>query len=99
MHAVQRTDARQESTTKKGCVKPVEIDTSSISTQTQEHAAERAPVTFVGVKNIKPAGHADVYNMEVESHHNFAVNGGTIVHNCIDSARYATNLIWRKRGM
>ena len=29
--------------------------------------------------------------MEVEQYHNFAVNGGLIVHNCIDSARYALN--------
>lgn len=29
--------------------------------------------------------------MEVERYHNFAVNGGLIVHNCIDSARYALN--------
>ena len=34
------------------------------------------------VKSIKFVGYADVYNMEVESHHNFAVNGGLIVHNC-----------------
>lgn len=27
--------------------------------------------------------------MEVEGVHNFAVNGGIIVHNCADSARYA----------
>lgn len=27
--------------------------------------------------------------MEVEDFHNFAVNGGLIVHNCIDSCRYA----------
>ena len=27
--------------------------------------------------------------MEVERFHNFAVNGGLIVHNCIDSARYS----------
>lgn len=26
--------------------------------------------------------------MEVDEVHNFAVNGGIIVHNCIDSARY-----------
>lgn len=30
----------------------------------------------------------DVYNMEVENIHNFAVQGGVIVHNCYDSARY-----------
>ena len=34
------------------------------------------------VKSIKPIGYADVYNMEVEDHHNFSVNGGLIVHNC-----------------
>ncbi|HBR08009.1 MAG TPA: hypothetical protein DD735_03805 [Clostridiales bacterium] len=27
--------------------------------------------------------------MEVDGYHNFAVNGGLIVHNCIDSVRYA----------
>jgi len=29
-----------------------------------------------------------VYNMEVEDNHNFAVNGGIIVHNCMDATRY-----------
>jgi hypothetical protein len=33
-------------------------------------------------------GRADVYNMEVKGTHNFAVNGGVIVHNCMDSTRY-----------
>lgn len=38
---------------------------------------------YIGiVKSIKPIGYADVYNMEVENHHNFSVNGGFIVHNC-----------------
>lgn len=32
-------------------------------------------------------GKADVYNMEVADNHNFAVNGGLIVHNC-DAMRY-----------
>lgn len=27
--------------------------------------------------------------MEVETYHNFAANGGIVVHNCIDSTRYA----------
>lgn len=30
----------------------------------------------------------DVYNMEVEDNHNFAINGGLIVHNCMDETRY-----------
>lgn len=29
--------------------------------------------------------------MEVKDHHNFSVNGGLIVHNSIDMARYALN--------
>lgn len=29
-----------------------------------------------------------VYNMEVDDNHNFAVNGGLIVHNCMDATRY-----------
>ena len=40
-----------------------------------------------GVKAVVPDGTADVYNMEVDDNHNYAVNGGLILHNC-DSARY-----------
>ncbi len=36
----------------------------------------------VKVRAVRHVGKQDVYNMEVESHHNFAVNGGFIVHNC-----------------
>ena len=31
----------------------------------------------------------DVYDLEVPMYHNFAVNDGIIVHNCIDATRYA----------
>jgi hypothetical protein len=34
------------------------------------------------VKKIYPIGIEDVYNMEVSGYHNFAANGGFIVHNC-----------------
>lgn len=34
------------------------------------------------VKSIRYIGEQPVYNMEVEDHHNFSVNGGLIVHNC-----------------
>ena len=27
--------------------------------------------------------------MEVKDHHNYAVEGGFIIHNCIDATRYA----------
>lgn len=40
------------------------------------------------VKAIRPAGVADVYNMEVDDTHDFAVEGGVIVHNCYDELRY-----------
>lgn len=36
--------------------------------------------------------------MEVETHHNFAVNGGLIVHNCIDMVRYAMEEDMKKGG-
>lgn len=40
------------------------------------------------VKQVRPAGRADVYNMQVDSTHDFAVQNGIIVHNC-DEWRYA----------
>lgn len=44
---------------------------------------------MVKIKSIKKVGCEPVYNMEVEKHHNFSVNGGLIVHNCLDALRYA----------
>ena len=41
------------------------------------------------VRKIEKCGKADVYNMEVDGTHCFAVNGGLVVHNCIDAVRYA----------
>lgn len=38
---------------------------------------------------IEEAGIEDVFNMEVETTHDFAVNNGVIVHNCYDEQRYA----------
>jgi hypothetical protein len=43
---------------------------------------------YVSVKAVRLVGKEDVYNMEVERHHNFAINDGLIVHNCIDALRY-----------
>lgn len=39
------------------------------------------------VAKIEPAGQADVYNIEVENAHNYAICGGIVVKNC-DSLRY-----------
>ena len=40
------------------------------------------------VKSIKYAGKSDVYNLEVDDTHDFAVGSGVIVHNCYDEWRY-----------
>lgn len=44
---------------------------------------------MVKIKKIKKIGYEPVYNMEVKKYHNFAINGGLIVHNCLDALRYA----------
>lgn len=54
----------------------------------QTNTAKQSTAKTVKVKSITLDGYADVYNMEVEGNHNFAVNGGLIVHNCMDSIRY-----------
>jgi hypothetical protein len=33
-------------------------------------------------------GYENVYNMEVEDNHNYSIEGGLIVHNCMDATRY-----------
>lgn len=40
------------------------------------------------IKSIQYAGKSDVYNLEVDETHSFSVEGGIIVHNCADEARY-----------
>lgn len=45
-------------------------------------------VQTVGVKCVEEDGNEDVYNMEVSGTHCFSVNGGIIVHNCMDATRY-----------
>lgn len=60
-----------------------------INTAIQKPVQKLAPIQWVGIKKLRYAGKADVYNMEVDAHHNFSVNGGLIVHNCMDAMRYA----------
>lgn len=35
--------------------------------------------------------------MEVDEYHNFSVNGGVIVHNCMDDTRYFCQTILREK--
>lgn len=50
----------------------------------------------IEIESIEDAGYEDVYNMEVETDHNFAVNGGYIVHNCMDAVRYMMYTVVRR---
>lgn len=43
---------------------------------------------LISWSTIESAGKENVYNLEVEDVHCFAVNGGAVVHNCIESCRY-----------
>lgn len=40
------------------------------------------------IASVVECGEEDVYNMEVADNHNFAINGGVVVHNCMDAMRY-----------
>ena len=60
----------------------MEVNTLPTNTKTPQN------VRLVGISKIELDGREDVYNMEVDDNHNFAVNGGLIVHNCMDAMRY-----------
>ncbi len=66
--------------------------------QKRSLAPKNAGVSTVGVVSIRPIGRASVYNMEVDGYHNFAVNGGLIVHNCMDEIRYFVNTVMVHHG-
>ena len=53
----------------------------------QQEAREKA-VSWRQVELISVAGYHDVYNLEVDDTHAFAVNGGIVIHNCADESRY-----------
>lgn len=38
-------------------------------------------IDLAKVRSVRKIGKADTYNMEVEGHQNFSVNGGLLVHN------------------
>nr|WP_277951033.1 hypothetical protein [Staphylococcus lugdunensis] len=67
------------------------------NTAKEKHAVEDAltnkePKTEK-IKSIKFHSIQDVYNMEVEKYHNYAVEGGLIIHNCIDALRYSVEML------
>lgn len=66
----------------------VAVSSQQVNIQKQKPVVEVAETSSVGIKTIRKIGTADVYNMEVEDNHNFAIEGGLIVHNCMDATRY-----------
>lgn len=61
----------------------MEIHSRSTST------AKQKPVPkSVAVKSVTFDGFEDVYDLTVPFLHNFSINGGLIVHNCMDALRY-----------
>ena len=63
----------------------------------QTNTKKQNDVHLVGVAKIEVEPNEDVYNMEVMGTHNFAVNGGVIVHNCMDDIRYFANTIMKNK--
>ena len=59
---------------------------------------KRGSVNIAKVAKIEEVQNDDVYNMEVVGTHNFAVNGGLIVHNCMDEIRYLFYTIMRHKA-
>ena len=75
----------------------MELNSAQTNTQKKKPVHEVVPQSSrlprgVNIKSIKFVGYEDVYDMYVKNHHNFAVNGGFIVHNC-DAVRYAVEEI------
>jgi hypothetical protein len=63
----------------------------------QTNTQKRDSVRTVKVVAVEADGCEDVYNMEVDGTHCFAVNGGLIVHNCMDEIRYFCNTVLRRK--
>lgn len=53
---------------------------------------------YAKIKNIRYVGKEDVYNMQVNKHHNYSVNGGLIIHNC-DALRYFVKTVVNPRRL
>ena len=89
---------KAELTMRKGSVLFVVILSKQANIQRHKPAPQNAEVQYVGIKGIKRSQSQPVYNMEVDDNHNFAVNGGIIVHNCMDAFRYYVNTarIWKQ---
>ena len=71
------------------------------NTAKQLHVAEVAQTDNVPksekIKSIKFHSIQDVYNMEVDTFHNYSIENGLIIHNCIDALRYSVERFYNAR--
>ena len=63
----------------------------------QKKTKKQNAAHLVGIAKIEIEPNEDVYNMEVIGTHNFSVNGGVIVHNCMDDIRYFVNPVLKNK--
>ena len=97
----QHIEESQGSIMRKENVSCVGKDLPPINTRTKKHVrdlVQQSSFGFVKVKAIRRRKIEAVFNLEVENHHNFEVNGGFIVHNCLDAMRYAMEQFGRKNS-
>lgn len=75
----------------------VKAGSQGVNMQKLTVAQDRVVTGFVRVVSVRLRGAQDVYNMEVAGTRCFSINGGLIVHNCLDATRYSLEkLIFRK---
>ena len=95
--AKQRRGEKAGLIMKKGNANIAGKSSQRIGTAAQLPVREGVPLCYVGIKGIKPAGREPVFNMEVDGTHCFSVNGGAIVHNCMDDIRYFSFTVLRQK--
>lgn len=83
---------------KRGAALCAEVSLLSTSIPHKNAAHPSAAINYVGIQEVKRCGKEPVYNMEVDTYHNFSVNGGIIVHNCMDDIRYFCFTILRHKA-
>lgn len=97
MGARQKPDTEAVWITKSAVALEVEVILLQTNTPKQNTVLPNAGIEFAGIKAVRECGTEPVYNMEVKRFHNFSVNGGIIVHNCMDDIRYFCFTILRKK--
>ena len=91
----RRGDGRPVSMTFDGNVLVVGAPSPSTAIARPRAAPGNAQSPCATVADVRFVGYGAVYNMEVDGAHHFTVEGGLVVHNCIDALRYALSPLIR----